>query len=99
LGYRTDAGRIDGNLPGTFREKLKECGLKDNWLVISGAHKELIKAIQTWFIDCSWQHCKVHFIRNILAVFLSRGKSFFAEKLKQICLLLFLISSKPMPAL
>lgn len=67
-------------------EKLKARGLKDTWLVISDAHKGLVKAIQTSFIGCSWQRCKVHFMRNILAHLPSKQKTSFAEKLKQIWL-------------
>ena len=73
----------------TYRElfqKLKDRGLKDTWLVVSDAHKGLVKAVQTSFIGCSWQRCKVHFMRNILAHLPAKGKATFAEKLKQIWL-------------
>lgn len=67
-------------------ENLKERGIKDVWLVVSDAHKGLVKAIQTSFIGCSWQRCKVHFMRNILAHLPAKSKATFAEKLKQIWL-------------
>lgn len=67
-------------------EKLKNRGVKDVWLVVSDAHKGLAKAIQSSFIGCSWQRCKVHFMRNILAHVPSKGKAVFAEKLKPIWL-------------
>ena len=67
-------------------ENLKSRGLKDAWLVVSDAHKGLVKAIQESFLGCSWQRCKVHFMRNILAHLPARGKAEFAEKLKQIWL-------------
>ncbi len=73
----------------TYRElfdKLKRRGLENTWLVVSDAHKGLVKAIRESFIGCSWQRCKVHFMRNILAHLPAKGKSFFAEKLKQIWL-------------
>lgn len=73
----------------TYRElfeNLKERGLKDVWLVVSDAHKGLVKAIQASFIGCSWQRCKVHFMRSILAHLPAKGKAVFAEKLKQIWL-------------
>jgi putative transposase len=73
----------------TYRElfeKLKTRGLKETRLVISDAHKGLVKAIQASFIGCSWQRCKVHFMRNILAHLPAKGKGVFAEKLKQIWL-------------
>lgn len=73
----------------TYRElfeNLKARGLKETWLVVSDAHKGLVKAIQTSFIGSSWQRCKVHFMRNILAHLPTKGKAVFAKKLKQIWL-------------
>ena len=73
----------------TYKElfqRLKDRGLKDTWLVVSDAHKGLVKAVQTSFIGCSWQRCKVHFMRNILAHLPAKGKAAFADRLKQIWL-------------
>ncbi|AGA68908.1 transposase [Desulfitobacterium dichloroeliminans LMG P-21439] len=67
-------------------EKLKSRGLEKVWLVVSDAHKGLVKAVQESFIGCSWQRCKVHFMRNILAHISGRDKQAFANKLKQIWL-------------
>lgn len=67
-------------------ENLKARGLKDAWLVVSDAHKGLMKAIQSSFIGCCWQRCKVHFMRNILAHVPAKGKANFAGRLKQIWL-------------
>ena len=67
-------------------ENLKERGIKKVWLVVSDAHKGLVKAARESFVGCSWQRCKVHFMRNILGCVSSRDKKFFAEKLKQIWL-------------
>ena len=67
-------------------EKLKERGIKKVWLVVSDAHKGLVKAARESFVGCYWQRCKVHFMRNILGCVSSRDKKFFAEKLKQIWL-------------
>ena len=67
-------------------ENLKARGLKDAWLVVSDAHKGLMKAIQSSFIGCCWQRYKVHFMRNILAHVPAKGKATFAGKLKQIWL-------------
>src|SRR3546814_18300846 len=36
-------------------------------LVISDAHTGLIAAIETVFQGSSWQRCRVHFMRNVLA--------------------------------
>jgi putative transposase len=67
-------------------ENLKSRGLEKVWLVVSDAHKGLIKAVQESFVGCSWQRCKVHFMRNILAHISGRDKQAFANKLKQIWL-------------
>ena len=67
-------------------ESLKSRGLEKVWLVVSDAHKGLIKAVRESFVGCSWQRCKVHFMRNILAHISGRDKQAFANKLKQIWL-------------
>jgi len=46
---------------------LKDRGLQTVWLAVSDAHQGLVAAIQNSFLGCSWQRCKVHFMRNILA--------------------------------
>lgn len=71
---------------GELFENLKVRGLEKVWLVVSDAHKGLVKAVRESFVGCSWQRCKVHFMRNILARISSRDKKLFAEKLKQIWL-------------
>ena len=65
---------------------LKERGLQSVWLVVSDAHKGLVKAAREAFVGCCWQRCKVHFMRNILAHIAGKDKKSFAEKLKQIWL-------------
>lgn len=70
----------------TLFEQLKARGLQEAWLVVSDAHKGLSKAIRESFIGCSWQRCKVHMMRNVLAHVPSRDKERFAAKLKQIWL-------------
>ena len=63
---------------------LKARGLQNVWLAVSDAHKGLVAAVQKSFIGCSWQRCKVHFMRNILAHIPAKEKGLFAAKLKQI---------------
>lgn len=65
-------------------ENLKARGLQSTWLAVSDAHQGLVAAIRKSFIGCSWQRCKVHFMRNILAHIPGKEKEFFAAKLKQI---------------
>ena len=73
----------------TYRElfgKLKERGLEKVWLCVSDAHAGLQAAIRKEFLGASWQRCKVHFMRNILAHVNQKEKEKFAGLLKQIWL-------------
>jgi transposase-like protein len=51
-----------------FLRSLKTRGLGGVALVMSDAHSGLKKAINTVFQGASWQRCRVHFMRNALAV-------------------------------
>ncbi|UFS61058.1 IS256 family transposase [Subtercola endophyticus] len=51
-----------------FLRGLKARGLNGVRLVISDAHAGLIKAITVTVQGASWQRCRVHFMRNVLAV-------------------------------
>jgi len=65
---------------------LKDRGLERTWLVVSDAHKGIVAAVPKSFVGTSWQRCKVHFMRNILAHIPAKQKKPFATKLKQIWL-------------
>jgi transposase-like protein len=52
----------------SFLRGLKTRGLGGVKLVISDAHTGLKKAIGTVFQGAGWQRCRVHFMRNVLAV-------------------------------
>jgi putative transposase len=65
---------------------LKDRGLKKVWLCVSDAHRGLQNAIRKEFLSASWQRCKVHFMRNILAKVTHKNKEAFACRLKQIWL-------------
>ena len=67
-------------------EGLKARGLSSVHLIVSDAHKGLQGAIRREFLSSSWQRCKVHFMRNVLASVGHRDKEVFAAKLKQIWL-------------
>lgn len=71
---------------GSLFERLKELGLETVWLCVSDAHRGLRKAIQKAFLGCSWQRCKVHFMRNVMAHVSHKQKASFAAKLKTIWL-------------
>ena len=50
-----------------FFRSLKARGLGGVKLVVSDAHAGLIAAIRVAFQGASWQRCRVHFMRNVLA--------------------------------
>jgi putative transposase len=51
-----------------FLRSLVERGLSGVRLVVSDAHAGLRKALERVFAGASWQRCRVHFMRNLLAV-------------------------------
>jgi len=67
-----------------FFSKLKQRGLQKCALVVSDAHAGIQYAVKNELQACSWQRCKVHFMRNILAYVSPKSKLLFASKLKQI---------------
>lgn len=67
-----------------FFRKLLERGLKGVKLVISDAHAGLKKAISEVLLGASWQRCKVHFMRNILAAVPKTQKEAVGADLKPL---------------
>ena len=65
-------------------KQLKTRGLKDVYLVISDAHAGIQKAVSQELLGASWQRCKVHFMRNIIAFVTHKEKAKFSEQLKLI---------------
>jgi transposase-like protein len=57
----------DGAFWTAFLRSLKARGLHGTALVISDAHTGLKAAIAAVMIGSSWQRCRVHFLRNVLA--------------------------------
>jgi putative transposase len=57
----------DGAFWTAFLRSLKARGLAGTQLVISDAHIGLKAAIGAVLIGASWQRCRVHFMRNLLA--------------------------------
>jgi putative transposase len=49
-----------------FLRSLRDRGLEGVQLVISDAHRGLVKAIATVLQGAAWQRCRVHFLRNVL---------------------------------
>lgn len=66
--------------------RLKGRGLPTPKLIISDANKGLVSAVKHCFPGASWQRCKVHFMRNILAHIPQKQKKSFASELKSIWL-------------
>ena len=66
--------------------QLKTRGLETPALVVSDANAGLIRAIRESFPGASWQRCKVHFMRDILAHVTHKEKDAFAKQLKEIWL-------------
>ncbi len=58
----------DGAFWTAFLRGLKTRGLGGVQLVISDAHAGLKQAISAVLIGSAWQRCRVHFMRNVLAV-------------------------------
>jgi len=57
----------DGAFWTAFLRSLKARGLAGVQLVISDAHTGLKQAIAAVMVGASWQRCRVHFLRNVLA--------------------------------
>ena len=68
---------------GVLFQDLKDRGLTTPKLIISDAHSGLVSAS---FPGASWQRCKVHFMRNILAYVPQKEKKSFASVIKEIWL-------------
>lgn len=49
----------------TFFKDLKARGLNNVNMVISDAHKSILRAVTKTYPDAAWQRCQVHFVRNI----------------------------------
>ncbi|MFZ2053569.1 MAG: IS256 family transposase [Candidatus Aminicenantales bacterium] len=69
-----------------FFRRLKSRGLRKVCLCISDAHAGIQAAVKKELVGTSWQRCKVHFMRNILAKVPHKEKGRFAAHLKQIWL-------------
>jgi putative transposase len=67
-----------------FISHLKERGLSGVKLVISDAHSGLTKAIRRQLQGCSWQRCRVHFLRNLLSHVPKAGQDMVAAAMKAV---------------
>jgi putative transposase len=83
LGFDLGAGE-DEDFWLAFLRSLVERGLKTVQLAISDAHQGLKKAVSQVFSGASWQRCRVHFMRNLLAHVPKRDKSAVADAVRMI---------------
>jgi putative transposase len=67
-----------------FLRSLVKRGLKGVKLVISDAHEGLKLAISSVFNGASWQRCRVHFMRNLLAHIPKADKAMVAAAVRTI---------------
>jgi transposase-like protein len=67
-----------------FLRSLVKRGLKGVQLVISDAHQGLKAAVSTVFAGGSWQRCRVHFVRNVLAHIPKGDKAMMAAAVRTI---------------
>jgi putative transposase len=67
-----------------FFRRLIDRGLKGGKLVVSDAHSGLVKAIREVLVGTTWQRCKVHFLRNVLAAVPKTYKEQFTADIKRL---------------
>jgi transposase-like protein len=68
-----------------FLRSLVKRGLKGVRLVISDAHEGLKQAISTVLLGSTWQRCRVHFMRNLLATVPQGAREAIAAIVRTIC--------------
>ena len=68
----------------TFFKDLKARGLNNVHLVISDAHKSILRAVSKTYPEAAWQRCQVHFMRNILDDTPTRFKEGFKTDLRRM---------------
>ena len=74
----------DGAFWTAFLRGLKARGLGGVQLVISDAHTGLKSAIGSVLIGAAWQRCRVHFMRNVLAVVPKGNQEMVAAAIRTI---------------
>ena len=74
----------DGAFWTAFLRSLKARGLGGVQLVISDAHTGLKAAIGSVFLGAAWQRCRVHFMRNVLAVVPKGNQEMVAAAIRTI---------------
>ena len=83
LGLEVGASE-DGAFWTSFLRALVARGLKGVAMVVSDAHQGLQEAISTVLHGASWQRCRVHFMRNVLAHIPKGDKAMVAAAVRTI---------------
>lgn len=68
----------------TFFKDLKARGLDGVHMVISDAHKSILRAVTKTYPEAAWQRCQVHYMRNILDETPTRFKEGFKTELRNM---------------
>ncbi len=84
LGLELAAGNDEGNAWAPFLSRLVERGLAGVRLVISDAHRGLVRAIDELLLGAAWQRCRVHFTRNAQALVPRSSASMVATVIRSI---------------
>ncbi len=66
-----------------FFDELNDRGLHSVKLIVSDGQKGIQSAVQSRFVDATWQICQVHFSRAVLNNIPNKDKEEVAEKLRQ----------------
>jgi transposase-like protein len=71
-GYRRILGVAEGHKEDKagwsgFLAHLKQRGLKGVRLIISDACLGLVESVADYYPEANWQHCTVHFYRNVFS--------------------------------
>ena len=83
LGVDVGTGE-DVALWRAFLQDLVGRGVRGVRLVISDAHAGLKRAIAEVFVGASWQRCRVHFLRNVLALVPATAQAMVAATVRAI---------------
>ena len=67
-----------------FLRSLVQRGLKGVQLFTSDAHEGLKAAINQVLVEATWQRCRVHFMRNVLAHVPKRDKALIAAAIRTV---------------
>lgn len=68
----------------TFLQSLPARGVHGVRLVVSDSHRGLRQAISQVFVGASWQRCRVHFLRNLLATVPKSAQAMVAATVRPI---------------